>query len=262
MRKTVLIGLLLAAGLTMTTGAALAVEPESGQDTIAISKAVAVDALNGMSKYLRSLGKFTIQANADVDEVLANGQKVQLSRIVQIKTVQPEKLWVKTSNKYTNQEYFYDGKTFTIVTPELNVYASFAAPATIGEMIVKARDTFSVELPLSDLFLWGSRLDAADAVKEAIIVGQDQINGRECTQYALRGSKVDWQIWIQKGEAPFPLKLVITDRKEETQPQYSVVLNWDTAPTFDDQSFTFVPDADDVKINFDLAEVSKQETAP
>ena len=262
MKKTVLISLLLAAGLTVSVGMAFAAEPESGQDNAAISKSKAVDALNSMSKYLRSLAQFTITADAVVDEVLANGQKVQLSRTVEIKAIQPEKLWVKTSNKYSDQEYFFDGKTFTIFTPDLNYYASFAAPATIGKMIVKARDTFAVELPLSDIFLWGSQLDAAEAVNEAIIVGLDQINGKECIQYALRGAEVDWQIWIQQGETPLPLKLVITDRKAEAQPQYAVVLHWDTDPSLADQSFTFVPDEDDLKINFDIAEERKQETAP
>lgn len=256
MKKTLLTSLLLAAGLTVGSNMAFAaVQTDKAQGTA--DKTAAINALKIMSEYLGSLDKYTVKASINADEVLENGQKVQLSRSVIIKTDQPSKLWVKTSNMYSNQEFFLDGKAFTISTPELGYYATFDAPATIAETLVKARDTFDVELPLSDLFLWAGRKDTLEAVDEAIIVGLDQINGKDCTQYAFRGPEVDWQIWVQRGDTPLPLKLVITSKKLTSQPQYAAVLNWDTTPTLSDQAFTFTPAAGDKKINFDIAEANK-----
>lgn len=257
MKKTLMTSLLLAAGLTVATSQAFAGEQESkAQDTAVTEKALAISALDNMSEYLRSLDKFTLQGNATVDEVLPNGQKVQLSRSLLLKADPPSSLWAKTSNMYSDQEFFFDGKTFTISTPELGYYASFDAPATIGEVIVKARDTFKVELPLSDLFLWREDLDAP-AIDEAIIVGVDQINGITCNQFAFREKEVDWQIWIQRGDTPLPLKLVITSKEEESQPQYAVVLKWNTASALSDQSYTFTPADGDHKINLEIAEATK-----
>lgn len=258
MNKLFRISLLLAAGLTLGSSMAFADEQENkAQDLEVTDKGLAISALTNMSEYLRSLDKFSLQGNVSIDEVLANGQKIQLSRSVQIKADPPSSLWVKTSSMYSDQEFFFDGKTFTITTPELGYYASFDAPATIGEVIVKARDTFNVELPLSDLFLWRDNLDAAAGIDEAIIVGVDQIDGISCNQFAFREKDVDWQIWIQRGDTPLPLKLVITSKEEKSQPQYVVVLKWDTASALSDQSYTFTPADGDHKINFEIAEATK-----
>ncbi len=263
MRNALITTLLLAASLTVGANSAFAAEQaDKAQDSAVTNKTAAINALNTMSEYIGSLDKFTIHASVNADEVFADGYKLQLSRSVIIKTDQPSRLWVKTSNKYSNQEFFFDGKTFTISTPDLGYYATFDAPATVAEVIVKARDTFDVELPLSDLFLWGSKKNPQEAVDDAIIVGLDQINGTDCTQYAFRGQEIDWQIWIQRGDTPLPLKLVITSKEQTGQPQYAVVLNWNITPTLSDQSFTFTPTDGDRKITFDIAEASKEETTP
>ena len=258
MNKPFRISLLLAAGLTLGSSMAFAGDQANKAQDIAVTdKALAISVLNNMSEYLRSLDTFTLQGNVSIDEVLANGQKIQLSRSVLIKADPPSRLWAKTSSMYSDQEFFFDGKTFSISTPDLGYYASFDAPATIGEVIVKARDKFNVELPLSDLFLWRDNVDAAAAIDEAIIVGVDQIDGISCNQFAFREKDIDWQIWIQRGDTPLPLKLVITSKEEKSQPQYVVVLKWNTAPALSDQSYTFTPADGDHKINFEIAEATK-----
>ena len=258
MNKKLITSLLLAAGLTVCSSMALAAEQaDKAQSAIATDKTVAITALNTMSEYLRSLDSFVVHADTNADEVLDSGQKIELSRSVVIKADPPSGLWVKTSSMYTNQEFFFDGKTFTITTPDLGYYASFDAPATIGKAIVKARDKFDIELPLSDLFLWGTQQDASETINEAIVVGVDQINGVICTQFAFREDTVDWQLWIQRGDTPLPLKLVITSKDDKQLPRYSAVLKWDTASVLSGQSFTFTPSAADKKINFQTAETTK-----
>ena len=188
MRKKLILSLLLVAGLTVVSSMVFASEPENkGQNSVSSDRSVAVSALNTMSEYLRSLDKFTIRGSVVADEVLANDQKVQLSRSVTIKADPPSNLWIKTSSVYSHQEFFFDGKTFTIVTPGLGFYASFDAPKTIAKTIIKARNKFNIELPLSDLFLWGSKLDTETETDEAFLVGKDQINGISCNQFAFLG---------------------------------------------------------------------------
>ncbi len=250
MRKILISSLLLVTGLTVASGMSFAGEPKDKlQDSAVTEKELAISALNSMSEYLRSVDKFSLQGDASIEKVLENGQKVQLSRSLQVKADPPSSLWVKTSSHYSEQEFFFDGKVFTLSTPGLGYYASFDAPATIKEIIVKVRDTFDVDIPLSDLFLWRESSDAAD-IDEAIVVGMDQINGISCMQYAFRAQIVDWQIWIQRGDPPLPHKLVITSKDIEGQPQYAVVLKWDIAPDLSDQNFTFTPAESDHKINF------------
>ncbi len=260
MKKIVMTCLLLAVGIPVGSGPAYtAVQENKTLDTAANGTAEVLKALDGMSRYLRSLDKFTIEADATYDEVLENGQKIQLSRSVHIKADMPSALWAKASSRYSNQEFFYNGKTFTISTPELGYYASFATSETVGKVIVAARDKYDIEMPLSDLFLWGSQHDTDRDVNEAFIVGVDTIQGTDCIQYAISGAEIDWQIWIPTGKTPLPLKMVITSREQTSQPQYSVVMHWNTAPTLQEDIFTFTPAEGAQKINFQTAMAAKQE---
>ena len=67
-------------------------------------------------------------------------------------------------------------------------------------------------------------------------------------QYAFREDGVDWQLWIQDGDAPLPLKFVITTTDEPSQPQHVAVLKWNTSPKFDDANFAFTPPPNAMKI--------------
>ena len=57
-----------------------------------------------------------------------------------------------------------------------------------------------MELPLSDLFLWGTPAAPLDKIESAMNAGQDFIGDDLCDHYAFRQGKIDWQIWITAGE--------------------------------------------------------------
>ena len=59
-------------------------------------------------------------------------------------------------------------------------------------------------------------------------MGTGPVGGIDCDHLAFRNPRVDWQIWIQKGEQPLPLKYVITTKWVTGAPQYSLRLSeWD-----------------------------------
>ncbi len=71
-----------------------------------------------------------------------------------------------------------------------------------------------------------------------------------CNHFAFREKEIDWQICIQREGSPLPLKLVITEKEVEAQPQYITVLKWDIAPDLSKQNYTFTPHSGDHKISF------------
>ncbi len=224
----------------------------SSDEALAASeKSLALDALDNMSGYLRSLDKFSINADVYVDEILENGQKIQQTRSIEVSANPPALLKVKSSNINTTRELYYDGESFTVYMPQPNgFYATFKAPKTIGKLIRKAADDYDIDIPLSDLFLWGSKNDDRSEIEEATVIGVDQVEGISCNHFAFRQKDIDWQLCIQRGDTPLPLKLIITTKLEEAQPQYVAVLKWDIAPVQTKQSYTFIPDVNDEKINF------------
>ena len=264
MPKKNAIGLLLSAGLIAGCSSVVADKPSNDTQTLILNenameeRATALQAMYEMSSYLRSLKKFTVKADVSFDEVLANRQKVLLSKTVDIRVEMPSKLWAKTSTEYTQREFYFDGQTFSLYTPSLGYYASVDMPMTIGQLVIQANKDYDVEIPIADLFLWGTKADSSAYVNEAIIIGVDQVNGVKCNQFAFREPEIDWQICIQRDGTPLPLKLVITEKDIATQPQHISVLTWNTAPDLSAQNYTFKAHEGDQKINFRKVKIDMQ----
>jgi hypothetical protein len=112
---------------------------------------------------------------------------------------------------------------------------------TISGLIGRLQEKFGVEVPLSDLFLWGTPAAPLDRIESAMNAGQDFVGDDLCDHYAFRQGNYDWQIWIQTGSKPLPRKLVITNRADEARPQSVSLIDWNLKPTFKDSNFTFTP---------------------
>lgn len=220
-------------------------------------KATAIQAMHVMSKYLRSLKQYTLNADVSNDQVLANGQKVLLAKTVVIKTDMPSKLWSRSANLDTQREFFYDGQTFTLYTENLGYYASVDMPGTVGQLVIKANLEYGIQFPLVDLFLWGTKADSSVDIKEGMYAGLEQVNGVSCNLFAFREQEIDWQICIQSDGTPLPLKLVITEKTIEAQPQQISTLKWNTAPDLNKQNYTFIPHDGDQKISFGKVKTDK-----
>jgi hypothetical protein len=207
----------------------------------------AVSALEQMGTYLRTLKAFQVKARITTEEVLVDGQKVQLESVANLVAEKPDKLRLEVTSANQHRLFFYDGKNFTLVAPRSNYYATVAAPATIPELATKLEERFGIDLPFVDLFRWGTSGADIAAIKGATDVGPSVIDGVTVEQYAFCQDGFDWQIWIQDGDFPLPLKLVITTLTDEARPQHASVYTWNLAPSVEDSSFTYVP-AKDMKL--------------
>ena len=213
-------------------------------ETSAIDPA-AMQALDRMGAYLRGLTSFSLRADDAVDEVLDTGQKLQITKTVEFQVHKPDRLHAEITTDRKAREIFFDGKHFTLLAPEARYFTTVAAPPTIREMLTALETKYDIELPLRDLFLWGDDTDAAADIQEAMRVGTSNIAGQLADHYAFRQDEIDWQIWIAQGEAPLPLRYVITTKNEPGEPQYMANLTWDTQAKPADAVFTFTPSKDD-----------------
>jgi len=208
----------------------------------------AIEALQAMGKHLRSLKAFTIKADTTIDEVLTSGQKVQFAGTLDYRVQMPNRLRADVRNELKHREFYYDGKTLTQYAPRPKYYASIAAPGTIADVLQAADQKFGLQVPLSDLFFWGTDKAGIDDVKSALFVGPAKVGGLDCDHYAYRQANVDWQVWIAKGKNPLPCKLVVTTTDEPSQPQYTATLKWDVASAIPASTFAFAPPAGAKKI--------------
>ncbi|MEQ1484472.1 DUF2092 domain-containing protein [Methyloglobulus sp.] len=217
----------------------------------------AMAALQKMGGYLRSLKTFKVSFRLFKDEILLSGQKVMIDGASELTVQQPDRFHFSTKidEAHRDQQFFYDGKTFTVYGNTNKFYASVAAPATIPELLDAASERYNITMPFADLFIWGTDKADPTAIKSAIYIGPTQINNVTCDHYAFQNEDVDWQLWIQQGDTPLPRRLVITTKEEEGQPQYISVMDWKLSPKINKQIFSFVPPKDAHKINLVANEV-------
>ena len=196
-RPTALVATCLTAfGTGATVAAIVPPTPSVAKPTTAIEPR-ALEALRYMGGYLRSLNRFSVDAQTMRDELLPDGEKV-----------------------------------------------------TIGATLDSARTRYGIEMPLADLFLWGTPRDGVDELTSARYIGPAFVDGVDTDQYAYRQGGADWQLWVQRGNTPLPRKLVITTTDETARPQYVASLKWNLTPAVSDAMFTFTPPQDASRIVF------------
>jgi len=206
----------------------------------------AMEALNKMGVYLRTLKSFQVLADTTNDDVLDDGQIIQRTRKVDLLVAKPNRMRVEVTSDEKHRLFFYDGKNFTVWAKLVNYYATVPAPPTIAKLMDDAEEKYGIDLPLRDLFEWGTDEGKSKQIKSAVDIGPSTVEGVTCEHYAFRQEGVDWQIWIQLGEFPLPRKLVIRTLTDEARPQHTDVLTWNLAPSFNDEAFVFDP-PDDAK---------------
>jgi hypothetical protein len=217
-------------------------------DTIAEVDPTALAALERMGSYLRTLKAFQLHADVVTEDVRLDGQKVQTVRAVDLVARRPDRLHAEVTNAQQRRLFFYNGKTFTLWAPRSRYYATIAAPSTIEKLADELERKHGVNLPLVDLFRWGTPAANVAAIKSAIDVGPSQIEGVTCEQYAFQQDGLDWQVWIQLGDHPLPRRIVITTLTDEARPQHMATYTWNLAPSYNDATFTFETPKDAKKI--------------
>lgn len=212
----------------------------------------ALDALRTMSGFLRTLKAYKVNFKLFKDEVLLTGQKIMIDGTSELTVQQPNRFHftTKIDEAHLDQQFFYDGKTFTLYGNTLKFYATIPAPATIRELLDVADERYNIGMPFADLFVWGTDRTDMKTIQSAIYIGPSKINDVPCEHYAFRNADVDWQLWIEQGSTPLPRKLVITTMEEEAQPQYVSVMDWKLSPKINNKIFTFSPPKDAHKIDF------------
>ena len=222
----------------------------------------AMAALTEMGNYLNTLKSFSVISEMSMDEVLLTGQKILVTGTTQYSTRLPDRLRIssKIEEIGRDSEYFYDGKSFTIYSNPDKYYATFDAPANIGELLDIARNRYDIEIPLRDLFYWGTEKEKAEDIQAAYFISTTGINGTPCKHYAFRQEDVDWQIWIENDDTPLPRKLVITSKLEKGEPQYISTMTWNVTPQLTESTFVFTPPEGAHKIEFAVYDDNEEKT--
>jgi|SRR6185312_3591505 len=145
-----------------------------------------------------------------------------------------------------------DGKQLSVVNADKNIYATAPAPAKLDQAADDARERLQVDAPGVDLLA----SNPYDALTEGVTGGRyiglvPMGGGVMAHQIAVTKKDVNYQIWIQDGPQPLPLRYVVTGRDMQGSPQFTIQLrNWQPNAAVPDSSFAFTPPAGATKVAF------------
>ena len=109
----------------------------------------------------------------------------------------PDKLRASVRSDRRQRDFYFDGKALTQVAPRAGYYASVPLVGTVGEAMTLVAERYDIEMPLADLFLWGTHRSGLEDVTSALFVGPARIGGVDADHFALRQPGVDWQVWVE-----------------------------------------------------------------
>jgi len=214
--------------------------------------------LRDMSEFLSRQKAFEVEVEGTTDVIMENGQKVQFNREARVSVERPNKVRVDRKGDLVDAQIYFDGKNITVYAKNANAYAQRPAPPTIDATVSELYDKFDMDLGPGDLLAENPAKTLTEDAISGKYLGASTIDGVATAHLAVRGNEVDWELWVEQGSRPLPRKYVITSKKMEGWPQFSVTLsNWKLVADLPDDTFTFHPPKDAQKIDF-VDQVKKQ----
>jgi hypothetical protein len=241
------------------TGRMASPEPsvEQGAASQAIAEAPeAGEILMRMARFLANTQRFTVKMRDDYDVLQESGQKIEFGESRVISVDRPDGLRVEIEHSDGAKHLvLYDGKAITAFSPRENVYAQLSKTGGIDEAIMYFLRDLHMRLPLAMLLVSRFPEEIERRTQALDYVEKTEIDGTWAHHLAGRTETVDYQVWIDAGNRPLPLRVVLTYKDSEGQPQFRAHFSeWNLAPDIQESQFAFNPPEGARKIAF-LAEL-------
>jgi hypothetical protein len=222
----------------------------SGPSPAAADEADARALLQAMADYLAAQERFSFSYDNSFEVVTAEQQKLQVAASGTLVMERPDKLRATRHGGFANVEMVFDGKTFTLLGKEANLYVQTEAPGTVDQLIDTVRERLHKALPGADLLMADVYQILMEGVVDVKDLGSGVVNGVECDHLAFRAAEVDWQIWIRQGAEPYPCRYVITSRTVDQAPQYTLELrDWKAGAAVAAADFGFAAPAGATRVD-------------
>jgi hypothetical protein len=208
------------------------------------------DVLKKACGCLANLKQLGMKVEETFDEMSPSGQKIQLSNYRNVLLKRPNRLRVESEGDTAKRHFYYDGMTITLYDPVAKLYGTAKVPATIDAMFDHLHETHGFTIPTADLLHSDPYKALTEQVEDGEYLGLHRVGDRKCHHLAFRQRGLDWQLWVDAGERPLPLKFLITYRRQPGEPQYATVFTWDLSAQPAEDAFAFKAPAGAKQIGF------------
>ncbi|MGZ8218348.1 DUF2092 domain-containing protein [Methylomagnum sp.] len=218
-----------------------------------------------MADFLAKTPRFSVSLQSGYDVVQESGQKIEFGESRKIVVSRPNGLRVESEQSDGGKHLFqYDGKDITVSSPAQNVYAQASKPGGIDAAVMYFLKDLHMRLPLAALLLSRFPEEIERRTQALEYVEKTLIHGTPAHHLAGRTETVDYQAWIAEGAQPLPLRVVLTYKNAEGQPEFRAQFSdWNLAPAIAESMFAFTPPEGAQKISFiaQLPQIALEGTA-
>jgi hypothetical protein len=209
------------------------------------------DILKKACACLADLKQFGVKVEETIDEMSASGQKIQYCNRREVLVRRPNCLFARSEGDTTSRLFYFDGKTITLFDPTAKLYATHEeAPATLDAMFDFLNEKLGFSIPTAELLFSEPYKVLTEQVDEGDYVGLHHVGKQKCHHLAFQQRQIDWQLWVDAGDKPLPLKFLLTYRRMPGEPQFTSWFEWDVSGKLAEDAFAFKPPSDAKKIAF------------
>ena len=214
--------------------------------------AAALAILQRMSAHLAARTSFQFTAEVRYDAVQTSGQRIEFGSERRVAVRRPDRLRVDVSDWDGGGEVLvYDGARVSLALPARGRYASIEQSGSVEEVVDRLEHELGLPMPLAELLQPDLYARMLPLVASGAVVGGVQLDGRACDQLAFRTRGLDFQLFVDRGDAPLPRRLVIDYREEPGRPQFRASLHdWKTDGSLPGPRFEFSPAAGAQRVPF------------
>ncbi|SEP09650.1 hypothetical protein SAMN02990966_03947 [Rhodospirillales bacterium URHD0017] len=205
-----------------------------------------------MAEFLAKAQSFSVTIDESFDVVQPSGQKIEFDETRKVTLSRPDKLRIDIQEADGDEQQIrFDGQDLVLFSPKDKVFGKLTRPGNVDGTIYYFVSEMQTRLPLSLLLVTTIAEELQKRVTDISLVEQAAVDGKPTDHLAARTDDLDFQVWIATGDAPVPLRVVITYKKDPGQPQFRATLGqWNFNPKIDPESFTFVPPAGAERVAF------------
>ena len=196
--------------------------------------------LKAMSDYMAGQTAISFGYDAILEVVTKDSQILALASSGAVTINRPGKIRATRAGGFADIEMLFDGTTLTLFGKTANLYTQVDVPGTLDNLVDRLREDYNRPLPAGDLLTTDAYGPLMADVTDVKDLGSGVVGGVECDFFAFRAPDVDWQIWIAQGDRPYPCRYVITSKRVENGPQYSIqIRDWKTGDEVAPDDFGF-----------------------
>jgi len=145
--------------------------------------------------------------------------------------------------------WLVNGPSLTLYDARTKAYVALDVPPRLEQALAQALAKLRLVGPMVDFLADDPYKSIMDGVLEAVYVGQSEVGGKPCHHLAFRQLTRDFELWIDAGKTPWPLRLAVTDKTLHGDPRTLVeYADWKAVSGFGAKTFVWTPPKDATRV--------------